>query len=85
MLRLLLNLLPKTIRREREDPLFRLIMRIEGALSASAPDRNRTYDTFFRREVLYPLSYWGKQNESSEPTTVARKWGTAGGDAPFEP
>lgn len=23
----------------------------------SAPDRNRTYDTFFRREVLYPLSY----------------------------
>ena len=25
----------------------------------SAPDRIRTYDTFFRREVLYPLSYWG--------------------------
>ena len=24
-----------------------------------APERNRTSDTFFRREVLYPLSYQG--------------------------
>lgn len=25
----------------------------------SAPERNRTSDTGFRRAVLYPLSYWG--------------------------
>lgn len=27
--------------------------------SQSALERNRTSDTFFRREVLYPLSYQG--------------------------
>ena len=25
----------------------------------SAPGRNRTYDTRFRKPMLYPLSYWG--------------------------
>ena len=28
----------------------------------SAPDAIRTHDTFFRREVLYPLSYRGNAN-----------------------
>lgn len=28
----------------------------------SAPDAIRTHDTFFRREVLYPLSYRGNGN-----------------------
>ena len=32
---------------------------VRGPNMTSAPDRNRTYDTFFRREVLHPLSYWG--------------------------
>ena len=28
-------------------------------VTPSAPGRSRTYDTRFRRAVLYPLSYWG--------------------------
>ena len=42
-----------------------------GAQRRSALERNRTSDTFFRREVLYPLSYQGRlhprvpSNESS--------------------
>ena len=41
-------------------------------LLEGAPDRNRTYDTFFRREVLYPLSYRGAGPESGPCDSSAR-------------
>ncbi len=48
-----------------------------GTGRVRAPDRIRTYDTFFRREVLYPLSYWG-----SVDTYFSRRCKKSGIDEP---
>ena len=42
---------------QRTKPGISLCLSRQGA-----PDAIRTHDTFFRREVLYPLSYRGNGN-----------------------
>lgn len=37
-----------------------------------APDAIRTHDTFFRREVLYPLSYRGNGNYCTTKCDLGR-------------
>ena len=45
------------------------MLRISLSLSRqSAPDAIRTHDTFFRREVLYPLSYRGNAYYCTTPS-----------------
>ena len=42
-----------------------------------APGRNRTYDTRFRKPLLYPLSYEGAKDQSNDLRIDPRRQGVA--------
>ena len=48
-------------------PGISLCLNLQGA-----PDAIRTHDTFFRREVLYPLSYRGNGNYCTTKRDLGR-------------
>ena len=51
----------------------------------SAPDAIRTHDTFFRREVLYPLSYRGNAYYCTTPGARVGRLRVLGNGALREP